>query len=50
VRLCVGEAAGEIVDVAVALGLAEDRHDAGRIDSGSRDGSLDAAHVVRRGG
>ena len=43
------EAAREIVDVAVALGLAEDRHDAGRIDAAFRDRLLDAAHVIRRG-
>ena len=43
-------AAREIVDEAVALGLAEDRHDAFRIDAACGDRGLDAADVVGRGG
>jgi len=44
------KAACEVIHVAVALGLAEDRHDARRIDVACRDQRLDAAHVIGRGG
>ena len=42
-------AAREIVDEAVALGLAEDRDDAFRIDAARGDRGLDAADVVGGG-
>jgi hypothetical protein len=45
-----GKAAGEIIDEAVALGLAEDRDNAGRVDAAFGNGGLDAAHVIRTGG
>ena len=41
-----GVAAGEIVDAAIALSLAEDRHDCLRIDATGGDRVLDAAHIV----
>ena len=43
-------AAREIVDEAVALGLAEDRHDTFRIDAAGGDGGLDTADIVGSGG
>ena len=45
-----GEAAAEIVDAAIALGLAEDGHDAFGLDATVGDGRLDRRGVVRRGG
>jgi hypothetical protein len=45
-----GETAAEIVDAAIALGLAEDGHDAFGLDATVGDGSLDRRGVVRRAG
>jgi hypothetical protein len=45
-----GEGAREIVDAAVALGLAEDRDDAVGINGPSTNGGLDRRRVIRRSG
>ncbi len=44
-----GEGAGEVVDIAVALGLAEDRDDTLRVDAAIGERGFERRDVVGRG-